>query len=81
MPLPERLLDFEQQCRIELQLLEEVVRELELILTETYENNNTASFRDKAATANLAQSFYNGVENILKRVSKYFGVPLPIGDQ
>jgi hypothetical protein len=79
--MPERLRDLTEQCRIELALLEETVTELHNIIAEILTSNNAASLRNRAAAANLSQSFYNGIENILKRVHKYCGVPLPVSEQ
>jgi hypothetical protein len=36
--------------------------------------------REKTAAAAFLAQFYNGVENILKRISSYHSVPLPTGD-
>jgi hypothetical protein len=36
--------------------------------------------REKTAAAGFLAQFYNGVENILKRLSRYYGVPLPTGE-
>jgi hypothetical protein len=77
----ERLGNLAEQCRIELRLLEETVAELHQIMDDIRADNNTASLRNRAAAANLSQSFYNGIENILKRVHKYHGVPLPTSEQ
>lgn len=76
----ERFLDFEEQCHIEIQLLQEIVTELQHILQEVDKNistNTIISLRNRAAAANFSQSFYNGIENILKRTSKYNGIVLP----
>lgn len=31
----------------------------------------------KAATSSFMAQYYNGIENILKRITKYFNIPLP----
>jgi len=36
--------------------------------------------REKTAGAAFLSEFYNGIENILKRISYFYGVPLPSGD-
>lgn len=88
LSIPTPLADLAEQCRIELLLLDETVTELQNIVQEIRINaaraedtQSIASLRNRAAAANLSQSFYNGVENILKRIHKYCGVPLPSGDQ
>jgi hypothetical protein len=87
----QRFDDLREQIRIECALLDETVAELARIMQELEtpppsphepteadaSSRPSASLRNRAAAANLAQSFYNGVENILKRVSKYAGVGLP----
>ncbi len=77
----ERLTDLFEQCRIELLLLEEIAAEIALLLADIRASDDRPSVRNRAAAANLTQSFYNGVENILKRTSKYCGVPLPKTEQ
>jgi hypothetical protein len=77
----ERLTDFTEQCHIELTLLEEIAAEIALLLADIRATDKHPSVRNRAAAANLTQSFYNGVENILKRTSKYFGIPLPKTEQ
>lgn len=34
----------------------------------------------KTALAAFASQFYNGIENILKRIHKSYSIPLPVGD-
>lgn len=82
----ERLADISEQCRIELTLLEETTKELTLLLADIHSDAirsdaKSVSVRNRAAAAHLAQSFYNGIENILKRTSKYCGVALPKSEQ
>lgn len=36
--------------------------------------------REKTAAAAFLAQFYTGIENILKRISRYHGVPLPSGE-
>jgi hypothetical protein len=85
MPHPdtslERFADFSEQCAIELRLIGETVTELEDILSEIHTSQIATSLRNRAAAANFSQSFYNGVENILRRTSKYCDVPLPKSEQ
>ncbi len=77
----ERLDDFTEQCRIELALMEETTQEIVLLLADIRVDRQIPSVRNRAAAASLTQSFYNGIENILKRTSKYCGVALPKSEQ
>jgi hypothetical protein len=77
----ERFADFVEQCRIEETFLRATAHEITLLLADIGAATNDASLRDRAAAANLAQSFYNGIENILKRTSKYCGITLPKSEQ
>jgi hypothetical protein len=77
----ERFADISEQCHIDLALMEETVAEITMLLTDIYDANNQASIRNRAAAANLAQSFYTGIENVLKRTSKYYHVILPKSEQ
>ncbi len=77
----ERLADFAEQCRLELAQLYETSTEIALLLADIQAADNHATLRNRAAAANFAQSFYSGVENILKRTSKYCGVALPKSEQ
>jgi hypothetical protein len=36
--------------------------------------------REQTAAAAFLAQFYNGIENILKRISIFYEVPLPTGD-
>ncbi len=86
MPQPdetrqERFADFVEECRIEETFLRTTVHEITLLIAEVGTVGNLVSLRNRAAAANLAQSFYNGIENILKRTSKYCGITLPKSEQ
>jgi len=36
--------------------------------------------REKTAAAAFLAQFYGGIENILKRIHRYYGIPLSTGD-
>lgn len=74
-------LDFKEQCNIELDLMQETANELQKLAQDISLQGNSPSVRERAAAANLTQSLYNGIENILKRTSRYCEVPLPKGEQ
>lgn len=70
------------------ELIEEINIELELIETNLKEisslKNDIAdrepSIRDKTAAAAFMAQFYGGIENILKRISRFYNIPLPAGE-
>jgi hypothetical protein len=64
-----------EEIRIELQMLEIVVQEV-VQLANTTQNRDVTMVEKTAASAFLAQ-FYTGIENILKRISKHYKIPLP----
>jgi hypothetical protein len=71
--------EYRKECTIELQFLSEVVQAIESLLAEN--TGDTAPLKDRAAAASFVFSFYNGIENLLKRTTKYCSVPLPKGEQ
>jgi hypothetical protein len=71
--------EYRKECTIELQFLAEVVQAIESLLVEN--TGDTAPLKDRAAAASFVFSFYNGIENLLKRTTKYCAVPLPKGEQ
>jgi hypothetical protein len=71
--------EFQKECSIELDFLEEIVQAILSLLSEN--QDDTAPLKDRAAAASFVFSFYNGIENILKRTSKYSIIPLPKGEQ
>ena len=70
--------DLRYEIETELDFLEQTVNELAALQKDIGDREPTIRERT-AASAFLAQ-FYNGVENILKRINRYQGVPLPTGD-
>lgn len=71
--------EYRKECAIELQFLAELVQAIESLLAEN--TSDTAPLKDRAAAASFVFSFYNGIENLLKRTTKYCAVPLPKGEQ
>jgi len=63
---------------LELGLMETTVLEV-VALSESVSGRGVSNWEKTAASAYLAQ-FYMGVENILKRISKFYNVPLPKTD-
>jgi len=70
------------------QLREEINTELELLESDLSELlslqqdllNKQPTKRELAAAAIFMAQFYNGIENIFKRICYFHGVPLPSGD-
>lgn len=70
------------------ELYEEISIELDLIETSVNEaislRNDLAgqepSIREKTAAAAFLAQFYGGIENIMKRIHRYYGIPTPTGD-
>lgn len=75
MPLEE----YRKECAIELQFLAEIVQAVESLLQEN--PKESAPLKDRAAMASFVFSFYNGIENLLKRTSKFCTVSLPKGEE
>lgn len=72
------LADLRQEIAIELESMEEVVNELTALQQDVTYRDPT--IREKTAAAAFLAQFYNGLENILKRLSIYHDVPLPRGE-
>ncbi len=70
--------ELSEEIAVELEALEMTVNEL-LTLQEDVAHREPTVRESAAAAAFLAQ-FYNGIEDILKRICRYHNVPLPIGE-
>jgi len=70
--------ELREEIAIELELMETTVRELMALQRDLAGREPTV--REKTAGAAFLAQFYNGVENILKRISRFHAVPLPTGD-
>ena len=70
--------ELREEVGIELELLENIVRELASLRADV--GTREPSVREKTATAAFMAQFYGGVENILKRISRFYAVPIPTGD-
>ncbi|MGY4706934.1 ribonuclease toxin HepT-like protein [Candidatus Bipolaricaulota sp. J31] len=57
--------------------LDRVVREIEQVLSDIAAAE--PSYRDKAAIGAFLHSFYNGIENILKRIAEEIDHAVPLG--
>lgn len=70
--------DLRDEVGYDLSQMRIAVDELESLRRDIGER--TPALREVMAAGGFLASFYSGVENILKRVSKHHGVPLPSGD-
>jgi hypothetical protein len=67
-----------EQINLELDSMSIIVSDVESLVKEV--GNSTPTNIHKTALGGFASQFYNGVENILKRIHKNFNIELPIGD-
>lgn len=70
--------ELREEITIELEAMEMTVREL-LALQQDVADREPTVRENTAAAAFLAQ-FYNGLENILKRISHFHSISLPTGE-
>lgn len=72
------LADLREEISIELEMMESTVQEIVSLLNDIKGDEPTV--REKTAAAAFLAQFYGGVENILKRIHRYHGIPMPVGD-
>jgi len=70
--------ELEEEITVELESLESTVNELQSLQGDVVGREPTV--REKTAAAAFLAQFYNGVENILKRLSRYHNVAIPSGE-
>jgi hypothetical protein len=70
--------ELREEIIIELELMEATVQELVALQSDATERELTV--RERTAAAAFLAQFYNGVENILKRISHFHGIALPGSD-
>ena len=70
--------DLKEEIFIELENIETVVNEVVALRNDL--GPRAPTVREKTAGAAFLSEFYNGIENILKRISYFYGVALPGGD-
>lgn len=70
--------DIREEVGIELELIEDVIRELAALRGDV--GSRTPTVREKTAAAAFMAQFYGGVENILKRISRHHSVAAPAGE-
>ena len=70
--------ELREEISIELEMMGSVVSEAVSLLNDVTDREPTV--REKTAAAAFLAQFYGGIENILKRIHRYHGVPIPVGD-
>jgi len=70
--------ELQAEVAIELDSLQQVVAELEALRYDVAGREPTV--RERTAAAAFLAQFYSDIENILKRLSRFHGVLLPVGD-
>lgn len=70
--------ELREEINIEIELIEGILREISSLREDIADREPTT--REKTAAAAFLAQFYGGIENILKRISKFYSIPLPTGD-
>jgi len=70
--------DLREEISIELENIETILQELSDLRDDVAGREPTV--REKTAAASFLAQFYSGVENILKRISSFYSIDLPVGD-
>ena len=70
--------ELKEELSIDLESMDIMVNESLSLINDIRDREPTV--REKTAAAGFLAQFYNGLENILKRISRFYEVPLPMGD-
>lgn len=70
--------ELREEINIELEFIESILQELASLREDVTGRDPTV--REKTAAAAFLAQFYGGIENILKRISRFNSIPLPTGD-
>jgi len=70
--------ELREEISIELDRMGTIVHEA-VSLFDDHENRDP-TVREKTAAAVFLAQFYGGIENILKSLHRYHGIPMPVGD-
>lgn len=70
--------ELKAEIAIEFDLLQQVVNELEALRRDLAGRQPTV--RERTAAAAFLAQFYTGMENVLKRLSRFHGVMVPVGE-
>ena len=71
-------IELREEIAVELESIEMIVDELEALQQDMA--HREPSTREKTAAAAFLAQFYNGIENILKRIYRYYGISVPTGE-
>lgn len=66
------------EINIELESMEIIVSDIESLVNDV--GDSIPSNVHKTALGGFASQFYNGIENIFKRIHRYFNIEIPRGD-
>ncbi|MBI4687434.1 MAG: hypothetical protein HY756_06605 [Nitrospirae bacterium] len=67
-----------EEINIEFELIETTLKEISSLKNDTADRE--PAVREKTAAAAFMAQFYGGIENILKRISRFHNIPLPDGE-
>jgi len=67
--------ELQEEIEIELEFIENILQELSSLRSDVADRQPT--IRETTAAAAFLAQFYGGIENILKRISKFHSVPIP----
>ena len=70
--------ELREQIAVELEAMELTVSELLSLQQDVV--HREATIRENTAAAAFLAQFYNGLENVLKRICHFHNVPLPVGE-
>ncbi|HLA27361.1 MAG TPA: hypothetical protein VJZ49_05650 [Syntrophales bacterium] len=70
--------ELQEEIGIEIENIRITIQELNAIYRDV--GKMAPTVRDKTAAAAFLAQFYNGIENVLKRITRFHGIPLPTGD-
>ena len=71
-------LSLSEEITIDIECMEKIVSEVSLLCGDVVGRSSTV--RERTAAASFLAQFYGGVENILKRIHRFYNTPLPVGD-
>lgn len=71
-------IELREEIAVELESIEMIADELVALQQDMAHREPTT--REKTAAAAFLAQFYNGIENILKRIYRYYGVSVPSGE-
>ena len=71
-------IELREEIAVELESMEMIVDELVALQQDMAHREPTT--REKTAAAAFLAQFYNGIENILKRIYRYYSVSVPTGE-